>query len=393
MKTNLISAILLAFITIQSFAQINFENGYFIDNNNQRIECLIKNQDWKNNPEEFEYKFTANGISEKGNLSTVKEFGVTGFSRYVLADTKIDISPADIENLSKERNPEWSQRQMFLKVLVEGKAMLYYYEKEAIIRFFYSVSDTVINQLIYKEYYTADNQVAENFKFREQLWVDVRLANASMNSVENMRCNVSDLVRYFKKYNGAERNSSSVNTETKKKDSFHLRITPGLNFSSVTITNVDYPDSKTALDNKINFRIGIEAELILPFNKNKWGLMIEPSYQYYNSSGQQGSYETVEIKYQSVEFPVGLRHYFFLNEKTKLFLDATVIPGYSLVFNSKINNLDIGTQISYAFGGGISYKRWSSEIRYYTNRDLAKDYFQIKNDYTRLALILGFRIF
>ncbi|MDO9257288.1 MAG: outer membrane beta-barrel protein [Bacteroidales bacterium] len=392
MKTNLITLFLL-FITLHSIGQINFESGYFIDNNNKRVECLIKNSDWKNNPTEFEYKLTTNDETQKGTLITAKEFGIKGFSRFVKADTKIDISPSDIDNLSRDRNPVWSQERIFLKVLVEGKATLYYYENKGLIRFFYSVSDTAINQLIYKEYLTEDNQVAENFKFREQLWSYVRCANASMSSVENIRFNRSELERYFKKFNGTADNSSLVYEKQKKRDSFHLRITPGLNFSSVSVINVDYPDSKTDLGNKINFRIGIEAELILPFNKNKWGLMVEPSYQSFNSSGQQGTYEKVEIKYQSIEFPVGLRHYFFLNENARLFLDATVIPGYSLVFNSKINNLDIGTQISYAFGGGIGYKKWSAEMRYYTNRDLAKDYFQIKNDYTRMALIVGFRIF
>ena len=51
--------LVLAFITIsclQSYSQIIFENGYFIDESNNRIECLIKNIDWKNNPTEFEYK-------------------------------------------------------------------------------------------------------------------------------------------------------------------------------------------------------------------------------------------------------------------------------------------------------------------------------------------------
>jgi hypothetical protein len=253
--------------------------------------------------------------------------------------------------------------------------------------------------LIYKEYLTVDNQVAGNNKFREQLWNDVRCPNATMGSVENIRFNRSELERYFKKFNGADGKSSLVYGDQKKHDSFHLRITPGINFSSVTITNVKNPDSKTNLGNNKNLRIGIEAEYLLPFNKNKWGITIEPCYHSFHSNGQYLS-ETIELKYQTIEFPVGLRYYFFLNKNTKLFIDAVLVPGYSLVFDSKLyakNNItessyDVGNSISYAFGGGFMYKRWNAELRYYTNRDLFKDYFQIKNDYTRMELVIGFRM-
>jgi hypothetical protein len=390
MKTNFLFLI-LTLVTANVFGQITFEKGYLVDNQNLRIECLIKNTDWKSNPAQFDYKLTESGNVEKGTLNTAKEFGVTGFSRYVRADVKIDVSPADLDNLSKERNPVWSQERLFLKVLVEGKAILYYYENNGLIRFFYSVSDTTIKQLIYKEYYTNDNQVAENFKFREQLWTDVRLANAGMNSVENIRCNVSDLVRYFKKYNGSEGNSSIANYETKKKDSFHLRVTPGINYSWASVSNADNPDSYTDLGSQINFRMGVEAEFILPFNKNKWGIFVDPSYQYFKSSGQHGS-ETIDINYQSIEFPLGLRHYFFLNNDLKVFVNALFIPAYSIVFNSTISYLEVITGTSYAVGGGIGYKKLSAEMRYSTNRDLLRGYLTLYNDYQRFSLILGFRI-
>lgn len=50
--------ILLFFMILSSqcFSQISFESGYFIDNSNQRINCWIKNVDWRNNPSQFNYK-------------------------------------------------------------------------------------------------------------------------------------------------------------------------------------------------------------------------------------------------------------------------------------------------------------------------------------------------
>jgi hypothetical protein len=323
MKTNFL-VLILTLVAINSFGQIIFEKGYFIDNHDHRVDCLIKNTDWKNNPDQFNYKLTANSNAEIGSLYTVKEFGVTGFSQYVRADVKIDVSPADVNNLSKTSEPEWSQEQLFLKVLVGGKASLYFYENNAFVRFFYSVSDTAINQLIYKEYLTEDKEVAMNSKFRGQLWSNVRCMNSSMSSVENIRFNRSELERYFKKHNTDGGNTPLVYGGQKKHDSFQLHLTPGLNYSWLTLTNAVALNEYVDFGHKINYRIGVEAQFTLPFNKNKWGILFDPSYQYFNFSGHN-SYETEEIKYQSIEFPLGLRHKFFMNENLIFFVDAFFI--------------------------------------------------------------------
>jgi len=39
-------------------AQIKYEKGYFISNNDSKTECLIYNMDWSINPVEFIYKST-----------------------------------------------------------------------------------------------------------------------------------------------------------------------------------------------------------------------------------------------------------------------------------------------------------------------------------------------
>ena len=53
--------------TFNCYSQISFENGYFIDNNNQKINCLIKNLDWEKNPTEFKYKLSESSELNKKN--------------------------------------------------------------------------------------------------------------------------------------------------------------------------------------------------------------------------------------------------------------------------------------------------------------------------------------
>jgi hypothetical protein len=392
MKTNIIS-ILLIFISLNSFAQISFESGYFIDSNNQRFECLIKNIDWKNNPTEFEYKITADGKIERGSLETAKEFGITGFSRYVMAETKIDLSSTDVNSLSKTRDPEWSQQKLFLKVIVEGKATLYYYEKKGLIRFFYSVADSAIKQLIYKEYIVQENQVACNYKFREQLWLDVRCVNSKTSDLEQIKYSKNDLERYFKKYNESYSIATLSYGKKAGKNSYHFRICPGLNYSSVKLHDLSFPGSTVDFGNQINFCIGLDAEIILPFNKNKWGVVFTPSYQYFNATADYDNTPiAVNIDYQSIEFPIGLRHKFFMPENLIIFVDALFITNYSFDLNSTISNLDVRTENSYAIGGGAEFKKISAEIRYSTHRNLLRDYINWNTDYHRISLILGFKI-
>ena len=46
--------LLTTILSLNSYSQINFDKGYFINDSNQKVDCLIKNIDWKNNPTEIE---------------------------------------------------------------------------------------------------------------------------------------------------------------------------------------------------------------------------------------------------------------------------------------------------------------------------------------------------
>lgn len=79
-------------------------------------------------------------------------------------------------------------------------------------------------------------------------------------------------------------NQVFINFESKqKKDLFNLNIRPGFNNSSFSTQNGITSSSNVDFDNEFGFRFGIEAEFIIPVNKNKWAILIEPTYQYYKS--------------------------------------------------------------------------------------------------------------
>ena len=76
--------LLITILSFNCYSQISFEKGYYIDNSNQKTNCLIKNIDWKNNPTQFEYKLSENSESKKKTIESIKEFGINNISKYIL---------------------------------------------------------------------------------------------------------------------------------------------------------------------------------------------------------------------------------------------------------------------------------------------------------------------
>jgi hypothetical protein len=394
MKRQLL-VLLLFFVVTFSFGQIRFEKGYFIDNNNQRIECLIRNDDWKYNPSEFYFKHVDSDFPEKASISSVKEFYMYGFSLYKRVNVKIDRSSNDINRLTNDRNPIWSDEQLFLKVLVDGKATLYGYEDESMSRFFYSLGDTTINQLVFKKY--LDNDVVKlNNRFRQQLWSDVRCPNIKMESLENVNYISRDLEKYFKNYNSFLADSVVVYNNTSNRDFFNLKIATGCNLSSFTMTNNLSKHRDLVIKNDLNIEIGLETEFILPFKMNKWGILFEPTFTYLYAQKEILT-GTATMKYKSIDFPIGLRHYFFLGDEWTAFLNASFISSLCFDLNSKIYfndtyTLDIDSRNSLSFGGGVEKKRYSLEFRYYTGRELLSKYMYWNTDYNRFSIIFGYKL-
>ena len=121
--------LLIILFSYSSYSQIVFEKGYFINNSNEKMECFIKNIDWRNNPTEFTYKTSEVSTQKNIGIESVKEFGLYNFSKYVRKTVEIDKSLESLDRLAHEKNPVFIEQELFLKVLVEGQANLYVYQE------------------------------------------------------------------------------------------------------------------------------------------------------------------------------------------------------------------------------------------------------------------------
>jgi len=405
-------SVLLSFCIALICAQIKFEKGYIINSNNVKKEVLIKNQGWANNPNSFAYKTDEKSGENTGTTSTIKEFGIYNDVKYVTYNGNIDYSSDNTADLSSNKEPEFKNVSVFLKEIVTGNKNLYSYQGQNVTRYFYSDPNSSIQPLIYKKYFFNGNnsQIAANEEFSNQLTVIFSDDNKTQVLIPKTKYTSSDLKKIFNVHNSKISGTTQEKplSETKKNSKFNLAIRPGFNFySPLEITKTF---SNNGLPSKTGFRIGVEAELVLPFNKNKWSIIIEPTFSFYNNKTtirtNDNLYNINVDNYSFISIPLSVRHYMFINDKSKIFINAGINVLTLKTSSAKDFPLDYDGYVfdrlklsssqafkSAVFGIGYNYNnKYIIEARYNTGMNLLEE----KGPEANLkyaSLILGYNIF
>ena len=418
--------LLLCFISIYSFSQDTFKKGYFINNEGEKIEGLIKDLDWRFNPNDIIYKQSENEVEKFINISEIKSFEIFNSSLYEKASVKIDRSSSYLNNLSEKRAPDYAEETLFLKVLIKGKATLYSYEDQNLIRYFYAIDSNTPEQLIYKEYFSNKTTVKKNTDFRIQLFKYVKSAELTYKNINKVDYNKKDLATIFTNFN-KENNSSYQDLYEKEKikvenkDLFNLTLKTGINQSNIQLNNDNYGHhiSNVNLEKSYALKFSIETEFFLPFNNNKWSFIIEPTYQSSNSKTSHFYSATpnytiddvtseITVDYTSIEIPFGIRRAHYITKNSKLFFnifgvfDKSIQNSYINIKSQYTNNPNYNEQklkiktnsLSFAVGLGYKYLyKYSIELRYYNPINLLKTYQQWGAKQQAISLFFGYTIF
>ncbi|AYN01504.1 hypothetical protein [Chryseobacterium sp. 3008163] len=411
-----IISILLLLLTVWSNAQVKFEEGYIITSDNTKKQVLIKNIDWLNSPSEFIYKIDNQSNEIKGNPATIKEYRVNGFPKYVSYIGIIDTSPSHLSSLSNKYEPETQEVSTFLKEVTSGDKNLYSYHgsKNSGIYFYSDSDDSEIKALTYKKYHPEgnDSKVATNDTYLQQLKNIFNNDSKTSSMISKTKYTEGSMMKIFKAHNSqisgnVEEKSSVVKN---KSLNFNLNLRPGVNFYSPLKTT--YFIGNNEFPSQTNYRIGIEAELILPFNKYKWAVLFEPTYSSYNSKkmiAPTGSdlYNMSMENYSFINLPIGVRHYMYLNDKSKFFVNTQVNVLTLKSGKSKTIDVDYEGYIfdqtemsqnqafkSFSFGAGYNYNsKFSIELRYNTNYNILKKQELQTAELSYTSVILGYNLF
>jgi hypothetical protein len=388
-------AIVLSCSFLHVFGQIEYEKGYFINNDGVRTDCLIKNSDWFGSPDKIRYKNSESSEPVSLSVSEIRELGV-GNAKFIRKTLPVELATRDIRKITVNKNPEWKEQTLFLRVLVEGKANLYHHRTKGFDYFFFSVDNGDIKQLVYKlylltyeemrsnVYYNNNTNYGQNREYINQLQTYVYCASFSVEKVKQVKYERKPLAKYFTDYNACH-GIVGVDREKHSQGSVHLKIAPGIGTGSLTRTDggsFTYRDYGKATD----YRLGAELEFILPFNRNKWALLLEPAFHSFKTTGRYA------VTYQSIEPMMAARYYFFLGKNASIFLNAGMVADLPLTYEA----LDFESKkfsLSFAGGAGFRYKKFSIEARQYSTRRVLAENQGTWLNFQKFSFILGYKIF
>ncbi|MDN3677181.1 hypothetical protein QWY90_07625 [Flavobacterium paronense] len=351
------------------FSQINFEKGYIIDKNNNKTECFIKNNDWLENPVEFEYKLNPTAEIIIGNLSSIKEFSIENEFKYLNVEVKIDKFNNEPKNVEyNKRNPVYINEKVFLKVLIDDNYKLYKYKENNHTSFFIQDGGQ-FQQLIYKKYLDDIGQLVTNNLYKQQLSTYLSKEKLDLFTFERLNYSQYDLEKLLKKV-GSKSIISDEARKVKYKNSFRIYLQPGLNSVSPSISGHDsFGTYNFKANSKIVFRPAIEFEYNLPFNKNKWSIFLNLNTINYSFKGvgkySAGSFRRdvlTDMTYKSTDIGLGVKHYLFLNNKSSIFIGAaynlsTLTKG-KITFSSNFQDFNATDENYLSFGVGYNYKNY-----------------------------------
>jgi hypothetical protein len=402
-----LTILILSLCSTHLLAQVKFEKGYIIKSDGQRMECLIRNTDSRNTPQSFVYKQTEGANPATLTPGEAKEVVISGYSKFISATVKIDRSIDDetrINELTSTREPKWSSESLFLATVVEGKtSSLYIYQNHSFIRFFYRSANTPLEQLVYKPFRADENTYDYNRDYLNQLNANVKCEGQKGPARPDYREN--DLRRWFTAYNACQGSPIAKIADPANSKRFSISLLAGTGYGKLNAENWSI-NSVTHFDSKFSPQFGVELEYTMPFDKNKWSIVLDAYNYSYKASGVD-SLGTAQIDYSTISAYVGPRYQFFLTDDLRLFVEGMVNFEFRTGNNnyqwaiSKPNNryyqsysLDIGTyDPSLALGAGLAYKNLSLDIRYLTIKEIFPGDLQAGSNFHRLSFLIKYRLF
>ena len=410
MKKKLLG-LLFVLISLNFYAQVNYEKSYFIDNNGAKTECFIKNKDKNDNPIEFEYKLSeSDSHVMKFDIKTVKEVKIGNILKFERATVKLDTSSVNLQAVNENREPEWKQVTIFLKTLVDSEASLYEYKNGNLKRYFYKTSTIPMQQLTYRKYIVNEDlstKLLSNNDFQKQLWQNFNCGNKNIDEFLKLKYINKDLTNFFIEYNTCKNNSTVDFDKKLERGNVNIKAVAGITSSSLTLNN---SLSQIAADfgNKISFSFGAEFEWILPVNRNKWSIYVAPSYNSYENSTTVTAYnrgpflsdtvtENWEASFSHLDVALGFRYYMFISDNSKIFISGSYV--LSKVLDSDIHNIDRTYELKAKFTGaigygiGYSYKNKLSVELKRSLRNTFDNYIYFDSNYSMTSLVFGYTIF
>lgn len=319
---------LLGFISIffecsGLLAQITYDPGYYVNNNGDTIYGLIRNLDWKNNPQKILFKSTLDDDVEELATEDIMSFVVADnlpFRRFtVLWDENINRLD---EVYSSNKEPRLVSKTFLLRQLTFSGFQLYEFCSNNQICFYISSNDSVPQLLVFKYYLENETDLKANNSYQAQLYLLLKCDCLDMNDFELLEYSKKSIIQTINKYNNCSgiilNNESHGKSVARKK--IEYGISAGMQLSSLegSVYKAFLGRFDANFTKKIFPVAGLDFEYYLPFKRNIISLCIQPEISYYSSEAEIYS-GTTHFDLLALNAPLQLRYSWYLRNSNRIF--------------------------------------------------------------------------
>lgn len=395
----------LLFITISSYAQDNFKEGYYLKTNGDRVTGLIKVQDNNTNPTEIAYKRSTMGPQQTIKSSNMLGFGIGNSIQYDKYTIKVSKASDDIDYMDRVKEFDLVQETALLKLLVDGEAQLYEYSEGGITQYFVKKGND-ITSLLYKRYLLRGG-IATNNQYKQQLSTLLTCDSGKLPDPVNLKYTARSLTKFLRSYNecNGSLNNSFVNKE--RVNTLHIKAFGGLQSSSLEVDGTQ--NRSFDFGNQTSFVPGIELELRFKSQKNDnmWSIFFDARRHTFEASAMTPFmvfpseiifFRETKAVYEAIDIGFGARYYINIGVNSNIFFGVN--GSIDVIGTREITYDDVGVEdlISnhptgiLGIGVGYNWKNLSAEARIHTNRDIsdAEQGSATTTSYSNLALTLSY---
>ncbi|WP_396589557.1 hypothetical protein [Allomuricauda sp. R78024] len=330
---NLFTLLFSLVISISASSQGDFEPGYFIDDNDNKLECLIQNEKWFFSPEEVFYKLNENSEVKSFTIEQCTAFGIGKEISFRAINTEIPITQSKINNKDDVPEPRLVKKRQFARVLLQGKVPLYQIVNGEETVFLTKNSDGQIESLLYKEY--LDNSlIKKNNLFKRQLLKNYNCEKPL--DIQSLKYERKSVLSYFVKLNECLGDFDYKIYDAEPRQKFfslvRFKILAGLQHTDYEAKSFTQTFD---FDNEISVKVGIEVEAFIgDLKKQKTSIFLNLQYSniqnMLNLPPTEFNETTLKLSLNALETSVGLRHYFNITDKNSIFLDAGFLVNFYL---------------------------------------------------------------
>jgi hypothetical protein len=195
----LITICFFLLISFSAFNQTNFQNGYIVKTNNEKIEGSLDYQNWRTSPHKIRFLEKGKKESRTYSANEISAFSVSDL-RYVSRIIHVDSSSSELKNLSSNSSAENRIDTVFLRVLVQGQSNLFLYKDDGQPHFFMEEDTMKITELLSKNYSVDINRFSNRMQYKGFLKYYWRNYPSLYDQIEALSYTEESLMGVFENY-------------------------------------------------------------------------------------------------------------------------------------------------------------------------------------------------